>query len=622
MFIDYQALAAGAIAMMVLTAWRPAFALAIVLGCLPLTPRHPSTAVSAALAALVWVFLATYAARRPLRFSALSSVSRQPILVLAIAFCAAAVASLASMPLGDLTAEYLAAISTESVTAAAWRLEVAARVFEYEREFSFASTAHTVQAVALMLVVFRESHRDLILAKRFGYAIAAGATVAAVLGLAEFAGTIELSRFRGSFAVFARPGSVQSTAGNPGWFTEAMVFALPYGLLVLGASALRRSLFLGFVGLTLTALALGFQRGGWVAGAVVTAWLLRGAWRLDAIGRSSGRAGLLVALGAVAVSFTALVVAPGQPRGEGLLDVGKRVRAIASADRWPYWQAAGLIWMKHPILGGGHESFAYRYRRYFDTPGGVFESSAVRVPMATSAHSVYMQTLSGTGIVGLALLVAWLGTAVVTAWQLDSAQTDRDRRVLALAAGGSLLGVAVYGVVQEVFYVPALRLLCYASLGLVAATGASVRSWPRRRARWLAAAVAGAALTHAAYEYALADPERLFSPETYGLWPEERDADGEQIHGTHEIVAIAAPEGAHRLTLDVRAAAPFVQRLQITACEAERDVVLEDPGWRALDVPLENCRPGQHVRMTVRPAWRRSPDGRLSGVVVRRIRFD
>ena len=91
--------------------------------------------------------------------------------------------------------------------------------------------------------------------------------------------------------------------------------------------------------------------------------------------------------------------------------------------------------------------------------------------MYGSAHNVFAQTFAGKGLVGLAAL-CWLLLEMGRAgWQRARGATPSTP--LTLDVGGRIvlvatLALALYGVVQEVFYIPALLLLVFMIVGLAA----------------------------------------------------------------------------------------------------------------------------------------------------------
>lgn len=625
------ALAAAALAVAALTLWRPVLPLVALFAALPFLTHHPSTAPAVWLMTLVAAFQLAWLLRAGRDLATIGrSVAREPLLALSAAFAVAGVASLIALPLGGLWAEYATALGLADVRAWPSIIEIAVRHVEFRREFSIVSALLLIQAVGLAVIVHRETAGAPARGRMFALAIVAGVALSVTLGAAELAGLVSLEAIRGTAGVFYRPGTLQATAGNPGWFTEYVAYALPYGLVLLAGQplrSLRGALLVTFSTAMLVALLLGFQRGGWVTGMIAAAYVAFVARAVAAPAASapaSARAWLrplVVAVLAVAVvTSVALTWRPAEQNPD--IKIADRIRAIVRADRWPYWQAAGLIWSRHPVLGGGHESFAYRYREYFETPGGRYEHSAVRVPDAASAHSLYMQTLAGTGAGGLVLLLAVLATAALT-WGgvRRAAAPGPDARAVAFAAAGSLLAVAVYGLVQEVFYVHALRLLTFAGVGLLAAAGAGRVAWSARATTTVAAVTVALVATHIVYERLWASPERLLGPETVGLYEPEVNAGHEVIRWTTEEAAVPSPAGATEFAIDVRSVAPFAQRVTVDACGAATEFPIPDRLWHTVTASLRECQAGEHVRVIVHPSWRPPRDGRLLGLMTRSVVF-
>lgn len=148
----------------------------------------------------------------------------------------------------------------------------------------------------------------------------------------------------------------------------------------------------------------------WVLGALVVAGLA--AWTAD-----QGSAAF-----AARVQRTLLVL-----RGsEGSIDE-------ASAGRLRIWGTALRMAAAHPVAGVGVRGFRYAYPRYAQ-PGDAFVDAKTDEG-AFHAHSLVLEVLSETGVIGLLL---WIGAAAIAvrAWR----RAGVDARARALAPG---LGLAV-----------------------------------------------------------------------------------------------------------------------------------------------------------------------------------
>jgi hypothetical protein len=634
--IDPTALVATAMLVAALSWSRPRWLMALLLAALPFFTHHPSSFPTALLIVLLTVLEVAYVIRlRPSWPRTWEAISSQPLLVLGALFACAACLSLSSLPLAGIWREHAAGAGPWT----AWPRLLLDWILltEVRREFPITSAVLVLQAYLLALIVWRESRASSRTAVLFASAVTFGTVVFVALGLLEAFGVLSLDTWRGSASVYFREGTLQSASGNPGWFSQYLVYALPYALVLLsGASApgLRMVWLGGAIGLMVFALLVSWQRGGWVFGAVAVCYLLGAAVLLRSRaptardGRAGHRAWRTMALAGIVslliVGAFSLWTARARPGGT-VFDTGAyltRLKSIADADRLSYVRAGTMIAALHPVLGGGHESFAYRYRMYFEAPGGPFHRSPIRVPDAASAHNLFVQTLAGTGAVGLALLVGIFVVAMWTAVRtLRARETDQPRRAVLLAAFGSLLGIAGYGLVQEVFYVHALRILFFVGVGLVAGVATEGVPWPARASRWLWSALLIAFVAHLGYEYVWPGPDRLVrSADPTGLYAEEQ---GSRLQWSTDWATWPVPTGATSFTLRVRSVAPYPQAVTIAPCGgAQRRVQLPDHDWHSIGGALEGCGPGDRLQLRVTPAWRPPGDARLLGVMTADVRFE
>jgi hypothetical protein len=202
--------------------------------------------------------------------------------------------------------------------------------------------------------------------------------------------------------------------------------------------------------------------------------------RIAAVGLSAAL--ILVAVGAVAAFF----VTVDRP-GHYLADTWDSFKSIPEretgsshltslgSNRYDFWRVELGLARDHPLAGVGARGFASEYlltRRSDETPA--------------RGHSVVLDTLSETGVVGLALLAAALGLPVAAA-------VRRGRRDLLLAGTAA---ACVYGVVHAagdwILTFPAVGVPFFALLGVANAGADDDDPAPTLRGR---VATAGALLT-------------------------------------------------------------------------------------------------------------------------------
>jgi hypothetical protein len=149
---------------------------------------------------------------------------------------------------------------------------------------------------------------------------------------------------------------------------------------------------------------------------------------------------------------------PVQEQGPGhLLSTG-------SGHRWAWWQEALGAWSDEPVGGWGGGSFPVTHLQY----------RADTVPVARP-HSVPLQALAETGVVGLALLVGALGLLLAAAVRGIRALPDGTERQAGAALAAVAVAWALHGLVEWHWDLPGVTVPVMAALGLLAATPGSSR---------------------------------------------------------------------------------------------------------------------------------------------------
>jgi len=158
-----------------------------------------------------------------------------------------------------------------------------------------------------------------------------------------------------------------------------------------------------------------------------------------------------------------------EPSRDVALDPGRLV-TTTSGNRWVWWKEAVGAWSDRPVGGWGAGSFRATHQRY-----RVDELSV------TQAHSVPLQFLSETGLVGLLLYaggVGALGAAALTRARTLPGGRERDLAVAGLAA---VTGWVVHSFYDWDWNIPGATLPALVLLGVLA--GAPDTPGAERRAR-------------------------------------------------------------------------------------------------------------------------------------------
>jgi O-antigen ligase len=490
-----------------------------------------------------------------------------------------------------------------------------------------------LQALVAALVTAIVVERDPAAIRWIGGALLAGLALAVGLGLLDFHHLIDLRDLRAFDPVTNRSGvlRLQSTFGHSGWFAEFVCFTLAAVLWLSVWPANRRAAAAIAVPLfvaTTVAIVLSSQRGGWI-----TYVLLLGV--LAALARRQGSAvglrRLAVPLAAV-LAVTAIVTvaavrnsAAGVGPATGLLDRFRYVTQVS--DRSAHVLAGLRLGAALPILGGGSESFAIRYREEYLLAGGRYYQRGYS-PLADlygSAHNVFAQTFAGKGAAGLGALVWLVVAAGLTAWR--ATRTDPPaRRLAAGIATGGLAGFAIYGQVQEVFYIQALQLVVFTHVGLAAALARGGGPALLRRSGLVAAGLAAVLVAHLVHAYVipgqLADSFRSRQLDRAGLrlLPPQLDPDDGFFQWSGASAFLTVPRQATRFAAEIRSRAPFPQTVELRFDGRVIDrIVLREPMWRSIRYGGRVWELPQRIELKVSPTWQPPGEARPLGVMVRRI---
>ncbi|MDX6680695.1 MAG: hypothetical protein QOG94_734 [Solirubrobacteraceae bacterium] len=135
-----------------------------------------------------------------------------------------------------------------------------------------------------------------------------------------------------------------------------------------------------------------------------------------------------------------------------------RIVSSNSGNRWPWWQEATGAWADRPLQGWGAESFPVTHLMYRKVELDVQQP-----------HSVPLQFLAETGVVGAALALGALGFLLFAALARVRAMSDgRERDVaVALFAGG--VAWTVHGLVDFDWDIPGITVPALLFLGVLAA---------------------------------------------------------------------------------------------------------------------------------------------------------
>jgi O-antigen ligase len=651
-------LAAAAGAALAAAAWaRPVWAAAALLALAPICGNRPTTGPFLFFVTLTAWAVPVWLARLALRERARAlAVVGSPLGLALCAYAAVSALSLSSLPL------YAPAsiVGAETATEALRRLPAAMAAADVlDPVYSVLTVVLTLHALVAALVIAvalparGERAPAIDAAVLIGGALLTGLTITLAAAALDSLAMVDLRRLRSFDPVTRALGGdrLQSTFGHAGWLAQYLCYTTPAVLALwlwppqgtppsrvwLRA---RPAAAVALLAATLVAIVFSLQRGGWITWAVVGGATVAAVAGLAALDLGPGRARpstrrlLLTATAAVVVAVTAAVLIVRVGGGPGAVDrFSARLRTIAQVSDRQHHVVAGLrLGAQLPVLGGGSESFARRFREEYLLAGGAYYArgySPVQ-QLYGSAHNVFVQTFAGkgaAGLVALVLVVVAAGAAVLR--RLREGDAAPRARVVAAMAAGMLLGFVLYGQVQEVFYIPVLQLTVFAGFGLAWGLEPTAPAAGAGRLGRLAAvlvAILGAHLIHGYVapgrlaegyrDYRIsADGARLSAPVL--------GEDGVYFQWTGARAVVTVPRQATELSLELRRPSAEARVVEIRFDGRLVDSVRLDAGeWRRVVYPLGKVR-ALPRRLELLAAPGGTPGGRAAdpGVAVRRIRW-
>jgi hypothetical protein len=647
-----------------LLAWlRPVLAIALLLAAAPICGNRPTTGPFLAFIGLTACAVPGWLARLATRDRArlLDVLVTPPGLALA-AYAGVSVLSLSSLPLYAV----LDLVGASTAGEAVWLLPTALAAADVNATIypllTVILTLHAlVAAVTIAVAVQRGGdggatapEGGLEAARLVTTGILIGLVVAVAAGPLDRLALIDLRALRSTdpFTNLSGAERLQSTFGHAGWFAEYVCFTTPAVLALWlwpradagreseprARRVIRTATAALLLAATLAVVVLSYQRGGWITwaivGAGVTAAVVRLAAGAPAAAPTSARRLLAVAAVAMVVAFAAGLAVVRITGGSAAMErFAARARTITQvSDRQAHVMAGLRLGALLPILGGGSESFASRYEQEYLLAGGTYYARGYS-PLSTmygSAHNVFAQTFAGKGAAGL-IALAWLVVAVGWAALQTLRRPDEplSTRVVAAIAVGILAAFAIYGQVQEVFYVAPLQLTVFAACGLAAGLAPAGRQPASVRLGIVATVLLAVLAAHVVHAYVvpgrLAEGyrERAITLAGERLSAPVADGDGQYFQTTGARAVVTIPRQATALALELRRLAPEAQVVEIWLDDRLVDRVrLETPEWRRLAYPLGKLRAlPRRLRLAVAPTWRAPGDARELGVGVRRIRW-
>ncbi len=456
----------------------------------------------------------------------------------------------------------------------------------------------------------------------------------ALLGILKHMGAIPFEgRYLSlSFAQYVtvgdHPHRLTATAWNPDYYAQFLVYGAPWMLALLAGTAWRERL--GALALVpgVFALAMTFQRGGYLGFlvevgllVVYSVWVRRRAKGDVLWGRPWVWA---CGLGVLIVS---VVVLDAEALGGAILGRVWAIWKLGDANRLHLWGVALGMFSQHPLLGVGTGRFAYFFAQYSSLSPHQFG------PFWGTAHSLYLQVLAERGIVGFLGLALWIGALVGDGVRGLRAGAPPTAGLLA-AAMVSLGGWLCYSIFQHTLYIWGLHFyfwLLAAFITSLAGSPAPGREVPWRRS--LAVGLALGVLAAGAWRVGVVAARPRVVGYEAGFFRWERQPDQTPARWTGRRAAAVLPVGGPTLVLTVSAPLPGIERRPQTLVArldggASASVVVPGPEWVELRLPVERP-PGHPVLLRLETSYALNPkrlgvsaDDRTLGVLMKPPRWE
>uniref|UniRef100_I2PYX7 Lipid A core-O-antigen ligase-like enyme n=1 Tax=Desulfovibrio sp. U5L TaxID=596152 RepID=I2PYX7_9BACT len=290
--------------------------------------------------------------------------------------------------------------------------------------------------------------------------IALGTLFSVVVGLAAY--------ILSSGTALSMDGRLASLFFNPGWYAEYLCMTYPLVILLLQRYNLSKSVY-AFIALSAIVVTLTMARAAWI---IFVYLVLQTVFMLFKSNRAENPGGHAYVKG-VAVCFSIVLcsallayhyLSVGHKTSKDVVLTEKitdRLVHFTDTPRLTVFTGGLLIGLESPLVGYGYESYAWRYRQLMRDPASRLARAMPKDTEAFEAtHNFFIQLFSGIGLLGLLVWAVMIGCAF-RAWRFWAARGDG----LAGAALASAIVFHLFGIFQEMTYVPPVWLLMFLLLG-------------------------------------------------------------------------------------------------------------------------------------------------------------
>lgn len=317
----------------------------------------------------------------------------------------------------------------------------------FNSSYMYAGITEFMRLVSLAAIFYivvnfvkREGH-----IRRLLDTVLTAATAIALFGILQYLGVIDNSWW-------ANPKFLSATYVNHNHFAGLMEFSIPLcvGMILLEKEIGKRSLYVySFLALCVAFL-FSMSRGGWLSLTIAMIFMFAAIFR-------KGKAGFALFMLILLLAALALFMV-----NSTHIDLWfKRVHSYGELDfsgRALIWKGTLGIIKDNWLLGTGPGTFIYNFPRY--RPAGLNR-------FANFAHNDYLQVFSEMGVFGVALMILIIGFIIRKGLRTYRIARTPLKRWISLSLSTAILSIAIHGMGDFNFYIPANAILFAVFCGLI-----------------------------------------------------------------------------------------------------------------------------------------------------------
>jgi O-antigen ligase len=363
---------------------------------------------------------------------------------------------------------------------------------------------------------------DTSLFRNFATGISIGATLSMLVGIVAYVAS--------SGSLLAVGGRLASVFPNPGWYAQYVCMSFPFVVYSLNEKTCHTCIVI-FIAISAMVISLTMTRAAWIVFSIEVFCVILFMQYKDSSLTKAHRIHIFktISISMLIISMSVLasyyyLSSGGKKTGDIELSWKIRDRFVhfSETQRLKIYKSGLLIGLESPFVGYGYESYAWRYSQFMHDPTSTLSRAIPKNAETFEAtHNFYIQLFCGIGLLGLSLWLVLVGCVF-----RSSAALFRRGDAFAGAVILSAIAFHLFGIFQEMTYIPPIWLLMWVLLGY----GLAVLDVPREKANRLSGSARGwlmamICLSFIALSFWRKEPNVVTAPDFQGTFsPELVDA--------------------------------------------------------------------------------------------------